>query len=36
MGGPESIEHGFELSDEQLKLMKKKGMILVGSIFINR
>jgi len=33
MGGPESIEHGFELSDEQLKLMKKKGMILVGTDF---
>ena len=31
--GPESIEHGFELSDEQLKLMKEKGIFLVGTDF---
>ena len=33
MGGPESIEHGFDLSDDQLKLMKEKGIFLVGTDF---
>ena len=30
---PDSIEHGFELSDEQLRLMKEKGIVLVGTDF---
>ncbi len=31
--GPESIEHGFDLNDEVLKLMKAKGVVLVGTDF---
>lgn len=33
MGGAESIEHGFLLSDELLQLMKEKGTVLVGTDF---
>ncbi|MCG8607050.1 amidohydrolase family protein [bacterium] len=33
MGGSDSIEHGFELSDELLTLMKEKGVVLVGTDF---
>ena len=33
LGGAESIEHGFQLSDEILKLMKEKGTVLVGTDF---
>jgi imidazolonepropionase-like amidohydrolase len=32
-GGADSIEHGFALTDEQLKMMKEKGMFLVGTDF---
>ena len=32
-GGADSIEHGFELTDAQLQLMKEKGMFLVGTDF---
>jgi imidazolonepropionase-like amidohydrolase len=32
-GGADSIEHGFELSDDVLRLMKEKGMFLVGTDF---
>jgi imidazolonepropionase-like amidohydrolase len=32
-GGADSIEHGFELSDDQLRLMKEKGTFLVGTDF---
>jgi imidazolonepropionase-like amidohydrolase len=32
-GGADSIEHGFGLTDEQLKLMKQKGTFLVGTDF---
>src|SRR3984893_12285522 len=31
--GADSIEHGFELSDAQLKRMKEKGIFLVGTDF---
>jgi imidazolonepropionase-like amidohydrolase len=31
--GPESVEHGFDLSDGQLRLMKEKGIFLVGTDF---
>ncbi len=31
LGGADSIEHGFELSDELLGMMKEKGMILVST-----
>jgi len=31
LGGVDSIEHGFELSDDLLKLMKEKGVVLVGT-----
>ena len=31
--GPDSVEHGFDLSDEQLRLMKEKGIFLVGTDF---
>jgi len=31
--GPESIEHGFELTDDQLRAMKEKGIFLVGTDF---
>ncbi len=31
--GPESIEHGFALTDDHLKLMKEKGIFLVGTDF---
>jgi imidazolonepropionase-like amidohydrolase len=30
-GGADSIEHGFDLSDAQLQLMKEKGTFLVGT-----
>lgn len=30
-GGADSIEHGFDLTDAQLKLMKEKGTFLVGT-----
>jgi len=30
---PESIEHGFDLTDEQLRRMKEKGIVLVGTDF---
>ena len=33
LGGADSIEHGFELSDEVLQLMKEKGTVLVGTDF---
>lgn len=33
LGGADSIEHGFELSDELLRLMKEKGTVLVGTDF---
>lgn len=32
-GGPESIEHGFALTDAQLTAMKEKGIVLVGTDF---
>lgn len=32
-GGAAAIEHGFELTNEQLQLMKDKGMFLVGTDF---
>ncbi len=31
--GPNSIEHGFTLTDEQLRTMKAKGIFLVGTDF---
>ena len=33
MAEPESIEHGTNLSDDQLRLMKEKGIVLVGTDF---
>ena len=33
LGGPDSIEHGDNLSDDQLALMKQKGIFLVGTDF---
>ncbi|MBI3662365.1 MAG: amidohydrolase family protein [Acidobacteria bacterium] len=33
LGGADSVEHGFDLSDELLKLMKEKGTVLVGTDF---
>lgn len=33
LGGADSIEHGWELSDELLGLMKEKGTVLVGTDF---
>ncbi len=33
LGGADSIEHGFRLSDEILRLMKEKGTVLVGTDF---
>ncbi len=33
LGGADSIEHGFQLSDDVLKLMKEKGTVLVGTDF---
>ena len=33
LGGADSIEHGFFLSDELLRLMKEKGTVLVGTDF---
>jgi imidazolonepropionase-like amidohydrolase len=33
LGGADSIEHGFDLSDELLHLMKEKGTWLVGTEF---
>ena len=32
-GGADSVEHGFALTEEQLKLMKEKGTYLVGTDF---
>jgi len=32
-GGADSVEHGFELTDEQMRLMKEKGTFLVGTDF---
>jgi imidazolonepropionase-like amidohydrolase len=32
-GGADSVEHGFGLTNEQLKLMKEKGTFLVGTDF---
>jgi len=32
-GGADSVEHGFELTDAQLRLMKEKGIFLVGTDF---
>jgi imidazolonepropionase-like amidohydrolase len=32
-GGADSVEHGFELTDEQLRLMKERGTFLVGTDF---
>ena len=32
-GGADSIEHGWNLSDDQLRLMKQKGTYLVGTDF---
>ena len=32
-GGADSLEHGFALTDEQLRLMKEKGTFLVGTDF---
>ncbi len=32
-GGADSIEHGFDLTDDQLKKMKAQGMFLVGTDF---
>lgn len=32
-GGADSVEHGFELTDVQLQLMKEKGTFLVGTDF---
>ena len=33
LGGADSVEHGFELSDELLRLMKERGTFLVGTDF---
>ena len=33
LGGADSIEHGFDLSDELLALMKEKGTFLAGTEF---
>ena len=33
LGGADSIEHGFELSDDVLRLMKAHGTVLVGTDF---
>ena len=33
LGGADSIEHGFELDDDVLRLMKEKGTVLVGTDF---
>lgn len=33
LAGADSIEHGFDLSDEVLALMKEKGTVLVGTDF---
>lgn len=33
LGGADSIEHGFELDDDLLRLMKEKGTVLVGTDF---
>jgi imidazolonepropionase-like amidohydrolase len=32
-GGADSLEHGFDLTDDQLRAMKAKGMFLVGTDF---
>jgi imidazolonepropionase-like amidohydrolase len=32
-GGADSVEHGFALTDDQLKLMKERGTFLVGTDF---
>lgn len=33
LGGADSLEHGFDLSDDLLRLMKEKGTVLVGTDF---
>jgi len=33
LGGADSVEHGFDLSDDLLRLMKEKGTVLVGTDF---
>lgn len=33
LGRADSVEHGFELSDDVLRLMKEKGTVLVGTDF---
>lgn len=33
LAGADSIEHGFDLSDDLLRLMKEKGVVLVGTDF---
>ncbi|HSC78147.1 MAG TPA: amidohydrolase family protein [Candidatus Acidoferrales bacterium] len=33
LGGADSVEHGFALDDDLLKLMKEKGTVLVGTDF---
>ncbi len=33
LGGADSIEHGFQLSDDVLRLMKARGTVLVGTDF---
>ncbi|MGH9813085.1 MAG: amidohydrolase family protein, partial [Candidatus Acidiferrales bacterium] len=33
LGGADSLEHGFNLDDDLLKLMKEKGTVLVGTDF---
>jgi imidazolonepropionase-like amidohydrolase len=32
-GGADSVEHGFDLTDDQLRMMKQKGTYLVGTDF---
>jgi imidazolonepropionase-like amidohydrolase len=32
-GGADSVEHGFDLTDDQMRLMKEKGTFLVGTEF---
>jgi imidazolonepropionase-like amidohydrolase len=33
LGGADSIEHGWDLTDQQLRMMKDRGMYLVGTDF---
>jgi imidazolonepropionase-like amidohydrolase len=32
-GGADSVEHGFDLTDDQMRRMKEKGTVLVGTEF---